>query len=363
MPFEIQVLDDGIKMKKAYCKYIAALLMFGFNGIVASRIALTSYEIVFTRTLIGSLFLALIFIFSKQKANFLKSKVHFLYLCISGMALGAGWLFLYEAYRQIGVSIASLAYYSGPVIVIILSPILLREKISGAKLIGFLAVLIGMFFVNKEALSEGRPFWGLFYGIMSAVMYAFMVIFNKKAKSITGLENSMWQIIASFLTVAIFLGIKQGFYISIQPGSIVPVLILGIVNTGIGCYLYFSSIGSLPVHTVTICGYLEPLSALVFSAALLGEALSSVQIIGVVLIFGGAVFGELFDRRKLCKISLPFYRIDGPPDVDSSNQIKNQRGEHKGDSGQIQQDADDQRYGQRMRADGEYIPVRQVRTP
>lgn len=35
----------------SYLKYLAALLMFGMNGIVASHIALSSYEIVFTRTL------------------------------------------------------------------------------------------------------------------------------------------------------------------------------------------------------------------------------------------------------------------------------------------------------------------------
>jgi len=36
--------------RNAAFKYIIALLLFGSNGIVASHIALTSYEIVFTRT-------------------------------------------------------------------------------------------------------------------------------------------------------------------------------------------------------------------------------------------------------------------------------------------------------------------------
>ena len=39
---------------KNYIKYFAALLMFGMNGIVASYIAMNSYEIVLTRTMIGS---------------------------------------------------------------------------------------------------------------------------------------------------------------------------------------------------------------------------------------------------------------------------------------------------------------------
>ena len=285
-------------MNKAYFKYIAALLMFGSNGIVASYISLNSYEIVFTRTLIGSLFLLLIFVFSKQKVQFWKNKSHLLYLVISGVAMGTSWMFLYEAYAQIGVSIASLAYYCGPVIVMILSPIIFKEKMTWAKLLGFLAVILGMFCVNAQALSQGSISWGLIFGILSALMYAFMVIFNKKAVSITGLENPMCQLITSFLTVAIFVGLKQGFLINITQGNLMPILLLGVVNTGIGCYFYFSSIGDLPVQTVAICGYLEPLSALIFSVAFLGENLGLVQIAGAVLILGGAVFGELFQWKK-----------------------------------------------------------------
>ena len=65
---------------KSIFKYIIALLLFGSNGIVASYISLTSYEMVFLRTLTESLFLILIFISSKQKARVWKNKPHFLQL-------------------------------------------------------------------------------------------------------------------------------------------------------------------------------------------------------------------------------------------------------------------------------------------
>ncbi|MEL7602132.1 MAG: DMT family transporter [Bacillota bacterium] len=284
--------------KVSYFKYFAALLMFGLNGIVASRIALTSYEIVLTRTLIGSLLLILLFVATRQRPRFWKNKKHLLYIAVSGVAMGASWMFLYEAYRQIGVSIASLAYYCGPVIVMILSPLLFKEKMTWPRALGFLSVLAGVFLVNSQALQEGKTAWGLLCGVLSAVMYAVMVICNKKAASITGLENAMLQLIVSFLTVAAFVGVKQGFSLQIAPGSILPILILGIFNTGIGCYFYFSSIGNLPVQTVAICGYLEPLSAVVFSVLLLNETMSALQAAGAVFILGGAAFGELFHANR-----------------------------------------------------------------
>ena len=284
-------------MNKAFFKYIVALLLFGSNGIVASRIDLNSYEIVLLRTLIGSLLLIAIFFLSRGKLTFWKYKKDFAFLTVSGIAMGTSWMFLYEAYAQIGVSIASLCYYCGPVIVMILSPLLFKEKLTSTKIIGLLAVLIGIFLVNGYGAAAANRF-GLLCGLVSAVMYAFMVIFNKKAAAITSLENSALQLFIAFATVAVFVGIKQGFKIDIPTESVLPIFILGLLNTGIGCYLYFSSIGKISVQTVAICGYLEPLSAVLFSVIFLSEKLLPMQIIGAVLIIGGAIFGECFSKNR-----------------------------------------------------------------
>lgn len=280
-------------MKRSYFKYIAALLLFGSNGIVANGISNSSYEIVLLRTIIGSLLLTAVFILKKEKLTFYKKKREAMFLVASGIAMGISWMFLYEAYQQIGVSIASLYYYCGPVIVMALSPILFKEKLTWSKIAGFFAVLCGIFLVNGHASAKGGSGWGLICGILSAVMYALMVISNKKAKGIPGMENAMVQLIVGFLTTALFVGIRQGYSIEIQRGEWIWIVILGVLNTGVGCYFYFSSIGNLSVQTVAVCGYLEPLSAVVFSVVFLNEAMTIVQIIGAVLILGGAFFNEI----------------------------------------------------------------------
>ena len=284
-------------MKTSYLKYIFALLLFGSNGIVASLIHLSSYEIVLLRTLIGSLLLIAIFFMAREKLTFYKYKTQSVFLAVSGIAMGTSWIFLYEAYDEIGVSLASLAYYCGPVIVMILSPFLFGEKLTRIKVCSFLVVLVGIFLVNGTAFENGVSVWGLACGLLSAVCYSLMVMFNKKAKDITGLENSMLQLFVAFLTVAIFVGIKQGYRMQIDTQSIIPILVLGLLNTGIGCYFYFSSIGKLPVQTVAICGYLEPLSAVLFSVIFLKETMLPIQIIGAVLIIGGAMLGEYRKRQ------------------------------------------------------------------
>lgn len=278
-------------MAKSYYKYFLALLLFGSNGLLASRISLSSYEIVLFRTLFGSLLLLAIFLVS-QKFTFYKKRPDAIFLAVSGVAMGASWMFLYEAYQQIGIGLSSILYYCGPVLVMALSPLLFHESLTVHMGIGFSAVLIGIFLVNGNLFSEGNTIYGVFCGGMSAVTYAVMVICNKRAARITGLENAALQLFTSFLTVAIFVGLKQGYQIAIPGTDWVSLLVLSLFNIGLGCYWYFSSIGQLPVQAVSICGYLEPLSAVLFSAIFLHETLLPLQIVGAVLILGGAVFGE-----------------------------------------------------------------------
>lgn len=288
-------------MKRAYTKYILALLLFGTNGIVASRIALSSYEIVLLRTMIGSLLLIALFLLNKGRFQFYRRKKDFLFLAISGMAMGISWMFLYEAYQQIGVSLSSLLYYCGPVIVMALSPLLFREKLTLPKIFGFALVLLGLVLVNGNIVGDTQSHWGILCGILSAVMYAFMVICNKKAVQITGMENATLQLTVSFLTVAVFVTAVKGIQVDATSADLPWILLLGLVSTGIGCYFFFSSINDLPVQTVAICGYLEPLSAVVFSVLLLKESMSLAQVIGAVLIIGGAVLGSIATWSKAAK--------------------------------------------------------------
>lgn len=283
-------------MAKYYGKYFLALLLFGSNGVVSSRIPLNSYEIVFWRTLIGSAFLLGLLGLTRARAWRRPEGRHLLFVALSGGAMGASWICLFEAYATVGVSVATLAYYCGPVIVMALSPLLFGERMTLAKALGFGAVLLGMFWVNGAALAGGAAPLGLVCGALSALLYAAMVIFNKKAKSITGLQNAALQLLAGFLTVAVYTLARGGAALPAQMGELAPLLFLGLVNTGLGCYLYFSAIGRLPAGTVAICGYLEPLSALGFAALLLGEALSPLQLAGAALILGGAAAGELLGR-------------------------------------------------------------------
>ena len=274
-----------------FIRYLTALLLFGSNGVFASHIALESSQIVLLRTLLGSVSLLAFFFLSGHRLSFAGRGRDVTLILLSGAAMGASWMFLYAGYQTIGVSTASLLYYCCPVIVMALSPLIFHEALTWVKITGFVCVCGGIVLVNGWG-SESLSATGFLYGILSAVCYAVMLILNKKAKRIDGMENSLLQMLSATATVFALLLCRGGLSMSITGASWPWILLLGFLNTGFGCWCYFSAIGFLSVQTVAVCGYLEPLSAVIFSALLLHERLTPPQIIGAALIIGGALFTE-----------------------------------------------------------------------
>lgn len=286
-------------VKTAYMRYISALLLFGLNGIVAAQIPLTSTEIVVLRSFFGTIFLIVLLTATRQKLTCLRHLRQAVLVAVSGAAMGASWLLLYRAYELVGVSIATLLYYCGPVLVMALSPVFFKEKLTIPKIIGIIVVFCGVIMLNGVG-GGTLDALGLLCGIGGAALYVLMVITNKKA-GLPGLENTAVQLLFGFLTAAIFYLLQGGGIPAVPAESWGWVLLLGLVNTGFGCWLYFSSIGTLPVQTVSVLGYLEPLSAVLFSVVLLHEALTPARWLGAAMIVGGAMAAEFIRSEKTSK--------------------------------------------------------------
>ncbi len=169
-------------MNNGLFTYLAALLLFGSNGIIAAAIALPSSDIVLLRTFLGALSLVTILAITQHHKLQAPSRPReAAALLLSGAALGASFDFLFRAYQTIGVGVSSLLYYCGPIIVMALSPLIFGEKLTGGKIAGFIAVACGAFLIAAQGLGGNMPIAGIVCGIASAFCYALMVIASKVA--------------------------------------------------------------------------------------------------------------------------------------------------------------------------------------
>lgn len=277
---------------KYYVMYIVSLLIFGSNGVFASHIDMTSAEIVCMRTLIGSLALILVLLISRTKLDWAVMKREAFKLIAAGICLGVNWALLFEAYKLMSVSIATLTYYLAPIIVLILSPLLLREKQSARAYIGMGAAVVGL--VLAVGLGDTSvTATGLIVGLGSAVFYAGLIIFNKKIDGVTGLPLTTIEMVIAACVMLPYV-LLTGGHVGFPPDTegTLYLIFLCLVNTGLACWLYFSSMNRLPARAVALFGYVDPVSALIFSAVFLGDRMGVLQIVGAVLVFAGAAFGQ-----------------------------------------------------------------------
>ena len=278
---------------KSLIFFIASMVIFGTNGLIVANISLGSAEIVLMRTFLGSLFLLAI-VLVKRSFSFADLKADLIPATIGGAALGLNWVLLFSAYRSAGVGLSTLTYYCGPIIVLALSPVLFREKLTWNKLLAIAAVAVGMFCITGDIEPGSDVQTGILFGGGAALLYASLIVANKRVKRLSGLNCAMYELIVAFFVVLIYL-LASNVKLPVIPAAedIVWVLVIGLVNTGLAYYLYFSSLQKLPGQTVALVCYIDPLTALLVSGAFLGEKLLGVQIAGAVLILGGACLGEL----------------------------------------------------------------------
>ena len=116
---------------------------------------------------------------------------------------------------------------------------------------------------------------------------------NNMIRGIDKYQKTTVQLLSAGMAMVPYLLLTGGFSpAGMSPGVLALLLVVGIVHTGAAYVLYFGSMDGLKVQTVAILSYIDPVSALLFSALLLGERLSALSLLGAVLIIGSAVLCE-----------------------------------------------------------------------
>lgn len=283
---------------KSYVKVIASMLIWGTLPVFVSKIPQSSAEIVMWRILFGIAFLIIIHTLSKSKSPLGDWKGPSPKLMLSGFFMGANWVALFEAYRFVGPSIATLIYYLAPIMVMIASFIIFKENLGPVKIIGTISALIGMFIVTGMGSGGSAPTKGILFAFVAAACYASVTLINKGVKGLNGVERTILQLMGAGLVVIPYaIATHQGAWLNLASEAGIYAVLIGILHSGLALYLYFSSIQELPAQSVALCSYIDPASALFFSAMLLGDALGPVQLVGAVMMLGGAAAGEIFGNK------------------------------------------------------------------
>ncbi len=284
------------KTGTAKLKLTTSMVIFGTIGIFVRYISLPSSVLALVRGFIGVLFLLLVMTVTKKKISVLAIRKNLSLLILSGAAIGVNWILLFEAYRYTTVATATLCYYLAPVIVILVSPFLLRERLTKKKLLCVVVAVGGMVFVSgvlETGVSGLAEIKGILFGLGAATFYATVIVLNKKLKDIAAYDRTVMQLGVSAIVLLPYTLVTQSIELgSLPPKVIILLLIVGVLHTGMAYALYFGSMRELKAQTVAIFSYIDPVVAILLSAVILRESLDITGILGAVMILGATFASE-----------------------------------------------------------------------
>ena len=281
-------------------QYLLAMTIFGTIGLFVKFIELPSTVIALSRGALGTLFLLLVLKLLKRRINTATVKSNFKHLVIAGVALGLNWIFLFEAYRLTSVATATLAYYMAPIILILLSPILLHERVPLGKWFCVICALFGMSLISGVwEGSESVALDGITMGLIAACFYAVVVINNKFLKGLNPYDSSIVQLAVAAIVLFPYVLFTVDFSV-LKPDitTIGLTLTVGILHTGVAYWLYFSALPKLEAARIAIFSYIDPAIAILLSVFVLMEPMTTTGVIGAVLILGAALASEFVGKNK-----------------------------------------------------------------
>lgn len=284
-----------MKAVKYKIQFVLSMIIFGTMGLIVRYIDLSSSEIALLSSSIGCLFLMIVFLMRKRTISWKLVKVNACILFFSGIALGGNWMFLYQAYDHTTLTNATLGYYFAPVFVMILSPFILKEQLPVKKIICIGIAIIGMLMIvgNGVSASGTEDLLGIVFGLLSGTCYATLMLLNKFIRLMGRLEITIIQLGITALLLLPYVFLTEGFGVFEVSKSSVPfIIILGIVNTGVGFWLFFSGMEKLKGQSIAMLSYVDPFVAILISAVILREHMTIVQIIGGALLLGSTFISE-----------------------------------------------------------------------
>lgn len=291
----------NIKLKRmSYFFVIIAAILWGTIGIFGknlNKFGFNPIQIVFIRAFGASITLIL-FTLAKD-TKLVKIKLHdSMYFFGTGILSFAffNWCY-FIAINKTSLSVAAILLYTAPTIVMILSAILFKEKMTKKKIISLVLTFVGCIFVTAFVQGTGQKITvtGILAGLGAGLGYALYSIFGRYAlKKYDSITVTLYTFIFACIGLVPFTAIKEMIGLFSNINVIYYSIALGLIATVLPFLLYTKGLSNLETSKASIIATLEPIVATIIGIVLYNESLTILKIIGISLV----IFAVFTIREK-----------------------------------------------------------------
>ncbi|MGB9756975.1 MAG: DMT family transporter [Candidatus Bipolaricaulaceae bacterium] len=272
-----------------YLAILGAAALWGLIGPV-SRVALQEglapLEVAFFRAVLAWFPFA---IQALWKWGFsLRPRDFFLYIPFGLVGISLFYASYQLSIARSGAALASVLLYTAPAWVVLLAPLVLRERLTVRKLLAVFLALLGAALISELGMVSLDPL-GILFGLLSGFSYAFYYLFGKR-------------FLAGHPTAHLFFFALPAGALALLPlvqfhaKSAVAwgaLLFLALFSTYGAYSAYFAGLRRLPASRAAILSTLEPVVAFLVAHLWWKEAFTIPQAIGAFLILFASLLGSL----------------------------------------------------------------------
>ena len=202
----------------------------------------------------------------------------------------AGDLFFWHL-AILGTTVANATFLSttAPIWVVLGAWFLLRQTIDRGTILGLVACLAGgVMLVGQSYAYAPQRLWGDAYGLITAVFFGAYFLSIRAGRETHGSARLVF--LSTAITAAILLVVALALEPRLLPASAegwATLLALALVSQVAGQGLLAVALGHLPAVFSSLVIFVEAVAAAAFGWVFLGESLTTLQLLGGILIFAG----------------------------------------------------------------------------
>ncbi|MCY6484147.1 EamA family transporter [Clostridium aestuarii] len=297
-------MTDYNKNKHGYLLALLAGVSWGFMGIFVKNLddlGFNSMTISSFRPTIAVIFYLIINLI-KNPECFKTNLKGLLFFAVYGIfALDGMFIASSYAVKYTGVATASVLLFINPIIVVVLSYFIFKEKFTTKKIIALILAILGCCLVVKayDSNTFKLNLIGILWGILSGVTVALQNILGKIAIKKYSYKTHL---IYSFLFGAIFLWFFVPPWDLVKSikgtDSLINILGIGFVATLIPNEAMIKALQYIESGKVSIVASVEPLVASILAFIIFGEIFEIPQLIGMFLIITSILLVQLKDKKN-----------------------------------------------------------------
>ena len=270
---------------------------WGFIAVLVASVDLGAGPLAFWRLALAAVTLAVAALVA-GRTNMLSPAGRLPALTLLGVAQGAHWLLFFEAVDRGSVAVAVLTFYAAPLLIALVAPLVLPERLSATVLGACLVGAVGILAIALDTGAEGGApsAAAVAAGLGSAATYAVLVILAKRLleSATPPLTVAFWDCLVGSLAVAPVL-LFADRVVPDDASEWAVALTLGVVFTGASTLVYATLLRRVTAQAAGVLTFLEPVAGVLLAWALVDQRPGAATLLGGALVLAAGIVVVLLE--------------------------------------------------------------------